>query len=107
MYTLYNTIYSIYVLYIYIYYMYYVYDYDIHQVHQGPGSEASDAATLATEAGAFRASLLWFFAFGGGLARNADGGGGCVGAKYLGLFRWKWPIEIDGLPSYKIWVDFL
>lgn len=53
--------------------MYYVYDYDI---HQGPGSEASDAATLATEAGAFRASLLWFFAFGGGLARNADGGGG-------------------------------
>ncbi|CAL1136349.1 unnamed protein product [Cladocopium goreaui] len=35
---------------------------------------ASDAATLATEAGAFRASLLWFFAFGGGLARNADGG---------------------------------
>ena len=35
---------------------------------------ATDLDTLATEAGCFRASLLWFFAFGGGLSRNADGG---------------------------------
>jgi hypothetical protein len=66
--------YIICIIYIYIY----IYDYNI---HQGPGSEASDAATLATEAGAFRASLLWFLAFGGGLARNADGGGGWTFAK--------------------------
>ncbi len=35
---------------------------------------ATDLDALATEAGCFRASLLWFFAFGGGLSRNVDGG---------------------------------
>ncbi|CAK9041877.1 unnamed protein product [Durusdinium trenchii] len=34
----------------------------------------TDQEALAVEAGCFRASLLWFLAFGGGLARNQDGG---------------------------------
>lgn len=50
-----------------------------HPVHSlnkasGPRRPSEDQEALAVEAGCFRASLLWFLAFGGGLARNQDGG---------------------------------